>query len=219
MTDATSASYDLVAEHYAETIGGELDQRPLERGLLDAFAELVGPGARVADIGCGPGHVTAYLAGHGLQARGIDLSPGMIKVATTREPSISFEVASMLALPMADADLAGALAWFSVIHVPDDDRPAAYAEMARVVRPGGWLLVGFHVSGQSAVGPRGPGEVARVTTWWEQPVDLAFHFLDPAVETASLATAGWEPTARLERQPMISTEAQTRRCYLLLKRS
>jgi len=62
MTDPTGASYDRVAERYAETIGDELDHRPLERGLLDAFASLLGPDARVADIGCGPGHVTAYLA-------------------------------------------------------------------------------------------------------------------------------------------------------------
>ena len=218
MTDPTGVSYDRVAERYADTIGDELDHRPLERGLLDAFASLLGPGARVADLGCGPGHVTAYLADAGLDASGVDLSPGMIEVARSRYPGSSFEVGSMLELAAEDGSLDGALAWYSVIHLDDDQRPGAYTEMARTVRPGGWLLVGFHVSGQSMVGPRGPGEAARIRTWWDQPVDLAFHFLDPAVETASLAAAGWHAAARLEREPMIATEPQTTRCYLLAQR-
>ncbi len=218
MSDSTGASYDRVAAQYAETIGDELDHRPIERGLLDAFGSLVGPGAQVADIGCGPGHVTAYLAGRGIDARGVDLSAGMIDIARARYPGVPFQVASMLALPLEDRVLDGALAWFSVIHVAAGDRPKAYGEMARVVRPGGWLLLGFHVSGESTVGPRQPGEVAHVTTWWGQDVDLAFHFLDPAVETASLAATGWREVARLEREPMIPTEPQTRRCYLLAQR-
>lgn len=147
MTDATGVSYDRVAARYAEAIGDELDHRPLERGLLDAFASLLGPDARVADIGCGPGHVTAYVASRGLAASGVDLSAGMIDLARTRYPGLTFEVGSMLALDLSDGALDGAFAWFSVIHLTDDDRPLAYAEFARVVRPGGWLLVGFHVSG------------------------------------------------------------------------
>ncbi len=107
----------------------------------------------------------------------------------------------MLALDLADGELDGAFAWFSVIHLTDDDRPLAYAEFARVVRPDGWLLVGFHVSGQFSDGLRSPGEVVQVSTWWDQPVDVAFHSLDPEVETASLAAAFWRPTARLEREP------------------
>jgi hypothetical protein len=67
--------------------------------------------------------------------------------------------------------------------------------------------------------PRAPGEVARITTWWDQPVELAFHFLDPEVEMASLTAAGWVQTARLEREPMTPTEPQTRRCYLLARRT
>ena len=73
-------SYDLVAERYAAEIAGELTHKPLDRGLLDAVAELAG-GGPVADVGCGPGHVAAYLAGRGARTVGLDLSPGMCAVA------------------------------------------------------------------------------------------------------------------------------------------
>ncbi len=61
LLDATRATYDAVAGDYAEHLSGELAAKPLDRALLAAFAELVrtagiGP---VADLGCGPGHVTA----------------------------------------------------------------------------------------------------------------------------------------------------------------
>lgn len=121
----------------------------------------------------------------------------------------------MLALPVDDASLDGAVAWFSVIHLTNEQRPTAYEELARAVRPGGWLIVGFHVSGDTPVGPRGPGQVAEISTWWDEDVDLSFHFLDPTTEAASLEANGWQTVARLDREPMTETEAQTRRCYLL----
>lgn len=219
MSDPTGASYDRVAARYAAEFSDELDHRPLERGLLDAFVALLGPGARVADLGCGPGQVTAYLAGRGLAAHGVDVSPGMVDVARSSHPGVTFEVATMLALRLDDDALDAVLGWFSVIHLTNAERSLAYAEMARVVRPGGWLLLGFHVAGETPVGHRDAGQVAQVSTWWDQPVDLAFHFLDPEAETKTLIEAGWLPSARLEREPMTTTEPQTRRCYLLMRRS
>jgi len=74
--DATRRSYDAVAETYAALFGDELAGKPLDRALLAAFAETVsGP---VADLGCGPGHVTAHLHDIGCQATGVDLAPEMV---------------------------------------------------------------------------------------------------------------------------------------------
>lgn len=216
---SVAASYDAVAELYAANVGGELDTRPLERGMLAAFATLVGPDGRVLDIGCGPGHVTGYLANLGLAASGVDLSAGMVAAARARSPELTFEVASMLALTQSDSSLDGALAWFSLIHLDGDQRPQAYEQFARIVRPGGWLMVGFHVEGDVVDGYRAPGETARLTRWWELDVNLDFHFLDPAVEIPSLQAAGWHIVARMDREPMIPTEPQTRRCYLLARRA
>ncbi len=85
---ATRAAYDTVAVDYAELVSRELAAKPLDRALLAAFAELVqaagvGP---VADLGCGPGRVTAHLHHLGLTAFGVDLSPAMVAAARRRHP-------------------------------------------------------------------------------------------------------------------------------------
>jgi SAM-dependent methyltransferase len=81
-------SYDAVADAYVERVHNELRHKPLDRALLTAFAEHVqdgfGRGASVCDAGCGPGHVSAFLATLGLTVTGIDLSPAIIEVQTNR---------------------------------------------------------------------------------------------------------------------------------------
>ena len=141
----TRASYDAIATVYAERFRDELAARPLDRAMLAGFAELVraaGAGP-VADVGCGPGRVTGYLNDLGLAVFGIDLSPEMIAVARRTYPGLRFEVGSMLALDVPDAALGGVLAWYSVIHVPDERVPEAFAEFCRVLAPGGLVLLAF----------------------------------------------------------------------------
>src|SRR5215470_14072237 len=137
--DDTRTSYDTVAVGYADLLRDTLAGEPFQRGILALFAELVhaqgnGP---VADIGCGPGRITAHLYGIGLDVFGIDLSPAMIDVARADHPALRFEVGSMAGLDLADGSLTGLLAWFSLIHVPDDEVPTVFAEFHRVLRPGG----------------------------------------------------------------------------------
>ncbi|MGI5500241.1 class I SAM-dependent methyltransferase [Lentzea sp. CA-135723] len=120
-----------------------LDTRPLDRAMLAAFAELTeNP---VADLGCGPGHLTAHLRSLGLDAFGLDLSPEMIALARKAHPDITFDVGTMAALDLEDGGLGGILANYSVIHIPPHDLPKVFAEFHRVLRPGGHALVGFFV--------------------------------------------------------------------------
>jgi SAM-dependent methyltransferase len=141
----TRTSYDTVAVSYADLLRDALAAAPYERGTLATFAALVheGGGGPVADVGCGPGRLTGYLAGLGLDAFGIDLSPGMIEVARRDHPGLRFEVGSMTDLDLPDAALGGLLAWWSVIHVPDSAVPDVLADFHRVLRPGAPLALGF----------------------------------------------------------------------------
>jgi SAM-dependent methyltransferase len=208
---STRRSYDAVAARYAAEIGGELDGKPLDRALLDALAERCA-GRAVADVGCGPGHVAAYLAGRNTRVVAIDLSPAMCALA--HGPlALPAAVADMTGLPLRSASLGGVVCWYAVIHLDRPGRTAAYAEMARVLRPGGVALVAFHTSDAEYQ----PGGAKRVERWWGQPVELTFRYLDPAAEIDLARAAGLELSARLDRQPG-EGEHPSERTYLLLSR-
>ncbi|GAB2473883.1 class I SAM-dependent methyltransferase [Promicromonospora xylanilytica] len=137
--------YDAMAQAYTAFIGDAFAGNPLNHVLIQAFADLVrqSGGGTVADVGCGPGHVTAYLRDRGVDAFGIDLSPQLIAAAREANPGIRFDVGDMGALDIATGSLAGVLANYSVIHTPPDVLPAVLGEFSRVLAPGGHLLVSF----------------------------------------------------------------------------
>lgn len=149
----TRAAYDIVAADYAELLSAELAGKPLDRALLATFAEFVhaanvGP---VADLGCGPGRVTAHLQSLGLSAFGVDLSPAMVAVARHRHPDLLFDEGSMAALSLTDGVVGGIVAWYSIIHTPPEMLPVVFAEFYRVLCPGGHLLLAFQVGDDERV--------------------------------------------------------------------
>lgn len=152
-------SYDTVADSYADHMREALGGTPHVRAALALFAELVSAtGERlVADVGCGPGHVTAHLHESGLDAFGIDLSPGMIDVARREHPQLRFAVGSMTDLPLAKASVGGLVAFWSLVHVPDHAVPKAFGHFRRALQPGGVLLLGFHAGESSKLKTEGYG--------------------------------------------------------------
>lgn len=186
--DVTADAYDAVAVLYAEFVRNALDDVPLDRAILAAFAELVRGTGPVAELGCGPGLVTAHLRDLGVDVSGVDLSPVMIDIARATYPDLRFEVGSMNALDMADDHLRGVVSWYSIIHVPPGEVPAYFAEFRRVLAPGGHLLLGFFESEGDPVMPFDH----RVTTAYRWPID----------DLAKLAVdAGFQETARMLREP------------------
>lgn len=205
----TREAYDAAALTYAELFGDELRDRPLDRAMLGAFAEHVrangnGP---VADLGCGPGHVTAHLDTLGLSAFGVDASTAMIEAARHAHPDLRFDIGSMAALDIADGVLGGVLSRWSVIHTPPKELPGILAEFHRVLAPGGHLLIGFSAS-EGAAHPTQVFDhaVAPAYRWW--PDHLA----------ASLRTAGLSETARMVREPQPADRRQFRGVYLLARK-
>ncbi|ROO88694.1 methyltransferase family protein [Actinocorallia herbida] len=140
---ATAAAYDGIAETYATCYRDSLATRPLDRGFIAAFADLVRGRGPVLDAGCGPGHGTEHLRRLGLDVAGVDLAPRMVELARRGYPEIAFERASLTRLPHADGAFAGVMAWYSLIHLPPASMPVALAELRRVLAPGGHLVLAF----------------------------------------------------------------------------
>ncbi|RLV68590.1 methyltransferase [Streptomyces sp. CBMAI 2042] len=191
----TRDSYDTIAPAYADFSRGELAAKPLERGLLSVFAELAaagGGGLPMADVGCGTGRVTAHLneLGLGLDVFGIDLSPQMLAVARQEHPGLRFEEGSMLGLDLPDGSLGGLLAWYSTIHVPDEELPRVFAEFHRVLAPGAPVQLGFQVG----------DEPLRMTEALGEEVSLVFHRRQPERVAALLREAGLEVVSRVWRE-------------------
>lgn len=190
--DAVRSSYDRVADNYVAMGMGELASEPWLRAALAAFAEEVRGLGPVLDVGCGPGTVTAHLAGLGLDVRGVDLSPGMIAHARRRHPGLDFAVASATDLGLTDASLGGVLGWWSLFNLPRDVLPTVLAAFARALVPGGRLLLGTHV---------GDGEIARTEAYGGVPVRWTTHLWQPEQLVALLSAAGLDLEAELRTPP------------------
>jgi SAM-dependent methyltransferase len=186
----TRISYDTVAVGYADQLRDALAGQPYLRAALALFADLVhaAGGGPVADVGCGPGHVTAHLHTLGIDVFGIDLSPVMIDVARRDHPGLRFEVGSMTDLHLTDGSVAGLLAFWSLIHVPDRAVPQVFGQFRRVLRPGGPLLLGFHVGDDTRLKTQGYGD---------HPMRVHVHRRQPERVAAWLRAAGFTVTTQM----------------------
>ncbi|MFI5691285.1 class I SAM-dependent methyltransferase [Kribbella sp. NPDC051586] len=177
-----SSSYDNVAVSYAELVQ---DGASAESECFDLLAKLVaGSGRVVLDVGCGPGRTTGLLAARDLEVIGIDLSPGMVEVARRDHPDLDLRVGTMTALDLPDESASAVVSWWSIIHLPRDVVPQAFAEFHRVLAPDGVLLMGFHVGSESTHKTSGYGG---------HPMNIYVHRWTAAGLTELAVAAGFAP--------------------------
>lgn len=205
--DSLRTSYDSVAAAYVEHLFSELAQKPLDRHLLNRFAEEVRERGTVGDLGCGPGHVARYLHEQGVRMLGIDLSPEMVRWATQLNPGLEFRVGDIRDLDLADESLAGIVAFYSVIHLEPSELEGALREFHRVLMRGGVLLLSFHIG----------DDTLHLDELWGEPVSLDFHFLQPGAVSAALQSASFLISEFVEREPYEGAEYPSRRCYLFAR--
>lgn len=207
---ATRDAYNAVAAHYTEVINGIWRDRPFDLAMFAAFADLVrtAGGGRVADLGCGPGHLTAHLRTLGLDAFGIDLSPAMIEIARAAHPGVVFEIGSMTALDLADHSLSGVFAHYSTIHTPPARLPQVFAEFHRVLAPGGYLHLAF-------LAERDASELGQP---YDHTVALAYRW-SPDRISRLLGEIGFSEVARLLEEPAADAKRPYPGAHLVTRRT
>ena len=208
-TRSIRESYDRIADEYALRIFNELQHKPLDRDLLNRFAaEMAGRG-KVSDIGCGPGHVARYLHDAGTNVFGLDLSTKMLEQARRLNPDISFREGNMTALDLEDETLAGIVSFYAIVNIPKESLPLVFREMARVLCPGGMLLLAFHMG----------DEVLQEKELWGRPISMDFFLFQPSTIREYIELAGLHIQEIIEREPYApEVEYQSRRAYVFARK-
>lgn len=198
-TDELRRAHDTLSELYAEKLAGIIHEMPEERAVLHLFRERLAAAGhgKVGEIGSGSGRISGYLAEHGLDMHGIDLSPEMVRVARRDYPGIPFEVADVRALPFGDAELAGAIGWYSLMYLSPQDRGPAFAEIARVVRPGGPLAIAFKV-GDDRLRRGGKTVGVEFDIYWHSHAEIERRLVDAGFRVVFW---GGRPAWEYEPQP------------------
>jgi trans-aconitate methyltransferase len=185
---AVTRAYGFSAPAYIEAFGSADLAAAEDRELIGAWSRAIsGP---VLDAGCGPGHWSAFLHARGLDVQGVDATPEFIAHASRTYPEIEFRLGDLRELAPAAASLGGVLAWYSLIHAEPEEATEVLQQLARALRPGGGLLVGFFS------GDRLEPFDHRVVTGWTWPMSTMTAVIAAAGLLVSSATERIAPNGR-----------------------
>jgi ubiquinone/menaquinone biosynthesis C-methylase UbiE len=201
-------TYDDVAKEYGEYAKDALAKKPLDRKILELFAERVGGSETVYDIGCGPGTVTRYLKVLGVDIIGIDISVKMVEIARKLNPKIRFEQGDVFKLNLEENSLGGIIAFYLIINFPRADIPKVIEEMFRILRQGGTLLLTFHV-GEKTI---------PVEEYLGKKVTMNFVLFQPEEIKAILQRCGFQIDEIIVRTPYSGVERDLPKAYIFARK-
>lgn len=152
--DQSSQRDHAQVRHAYESIAAEYDERMAGQGALDQIftdtetdflLSRIRPADEVLDLGCGTGRFTLSLAERASSVTGLDISPRMLAVTrgklADRGLNADLCEADMTSLPFADGSFDAVVSMLTLMHLPREDRQQAFCEAARVLKPGGRLLI------------------------------------------------------------------------------
>ena len=199
--------YNKTAKNYADKFMDELSKKHFDRVLLKAFAfENLNKG-KLIDLGCGPGQTTKYLSECGMSDLvGVDISPGMVKIAKTINPQLNFQTADILNLKYADAFFSSAIAFYAIVHFDHGQIKTAFKEIKRVLAENGQFLFSFHIG----------HNVLHLDNFLDHQVNIDFYFFEINEIVDLLMGMGFGIIDIIERQPY-QAEYQSKRAYIWAK--
>ena len=201
--------YNKTARNYAHQYLHELDEKHLDRILLQSFAKENVSKGKLIDLGCGPGQTTKYLVDCGVtNITGADISPSMIDVAKSNNPDIHFETADILKLKYSNAAFGSAVAFYAIVHFDYGQLQTAFEEIKRVLAGGGEFLFSFHVG----------DNIVHLDSLLDHEVNIDFHFFETDKVLSLLTEAGFAIVDAIERQPYKHVEYPSKRAYIWAKK-
>lgn len=200
------AAYEASAQAYSDASRDDLAASPFDLWLLERVVDLAdGP---IADLGCGPGHLAAFLADAGADVHGFDASPAMVACARANYDDLDFQVMrfDQFLRPRTAAAWGAVVAWYAFVHLAPSEITPLLATVAATLRPGGVLVLSLHL-GDEPVSADHPGGA-------EVPVEVVLH--DREEVLASVSAAGLVGVEWYERGPAPG-ETPTNRLYVLAR--
>lgn len=178
--DDVRSSYDELAGTYADH---RSDNPPAVAFMADLLADLPDD-ARVLDAGCGQGEPVLSAVGDGVERTGLDFSREQLVRARRTVPGAGLVQGDLTDLPFADGTFDAVLSFWSLIHLTETDTRDATAEFARVLRPGGHLVVNEGVDEWTGRNP----------DWLDTGVEMQWHLSGEAALREHLQRAGFSIT-------------------------
>ena len=200
-------AYDALASNYSRAWSDYPD-----RGLVNAFVQLLPPGAQVLDLGCGPGHYSALLSNAGCRVQALDQSAAMVEEARRRNPGMRIRLGNMAALDEPEHSLDGLWVCASLPHIPGPLVPSVLRRFHRALRPRGVLfanaIVGAleHRFEAPEEMPEGLARFGRFFQWYPTPAAFCSlvesqgfeqiggserHITSDVIERAAIRTNRW----------------------------
>ena len=137
-TIVVARGYDALGANYLEWVSAFVD--PGRDRMLNEFMVRLASGARVLDLGCGPGLPSTRLLADRFEVTGVDISEVQLEAARRNVPEASFVHDDFLHVDFRPGSFDGVTAFYSIIHVPRDEHPHLFERVCRWLVPGGLFL-------------------------------------------------------------------------------
>lgn len=201
---AVAHAYAAGAEDYAAQFGDEFKSIDFDRALVERLIAGLSRRARVLDIGCGPGQVSAFVESHGTSAVALDLTFEMLAVASRLGAASAYVCGDVRRLPFATASFAVAACWYSLHNLPRDALLEVLCEIRRVTEVDGRLAIGTH---------SGEGEEWHDTEWngRHEQVLVTYYAAD---ELRSLVSKAGFSNVAVTTRPPLPDEHQVEKVYV-----
>ena len=188
-----------VAEGYDRIADGLLGRRRetppsgRKQAYLERLTEQIPDGARVLDLGCGPGEQAAWLSTR-FRVAGADISRVQLALARAHAPNAALLLADMCSLPFKPGSFDAIAAIYSIIHVPREEHEPLFATLYDALRPRGRL---FAVLGANAW-------EGTETNWLDLGAVMFWSHFDAATGLALLERAGFNiEDAKIESDELV----------------